>query len=216
MTTPNQMISDALGLVGVRAIGESLPGHEVLDCYRVFQRMLDEMAIEKLIQRWEGATTFGTSSGQSEYEITSTESTPVGVSSLGFTSGDGDSWIGELAQKDDLLSVDRDVQGRPSTFTPMVKNRALTITLWPTPDGSYSVIANLMYGLYFSDLNDDILLPVGYESMLVQNLAVKLAPLYEREAPASVVMGARSSKSLVKRMNWQGITVQNDMIGMVR
>lgn len=215
MTTPNSMIRQALGLIGARAPGESVGGDEITDCWEAFLRLLDTLALEGLIQRWEGAITFGTLPGQSEYVISAEagQATPVGLFSIGISDGSNE-WSLEKVGRDRLLDIDRGENGRPISWTEYVKDRTLTVSLNPAPDKDYSVIANIKHGIFFSDVNDDVLLPVGYESMLIPGLAIAMAPLYEREAPPSVVAAYRNAKSSIRRMNWQGISPQNDMVSV--
>ena len=78
-----------------------------------------------------------------------------------------------------------------------------TLTLWPIPTSS-----TLLGAIYcptaitsFTAGTDSVTVPPGYEAMLVTNLAVKLAPYFEKVASEDLKTEAREAKATVKRSN---------------
>ena len=78
-----------------------------------------------------------------------------------------------------------------------------TLSVWPVPTGdSYQLALYIPVLLsQYSDLNDEVVLPPGYEEMLVSNLAVRLCPSYQVQASPALVEAARDSMATVKRAN---------------
>jgi len=79
-----------------------------------------------------------------------------------------------------------------------------TITLWPVPDGSYSLNlvlytpANLSQ---FASLSTAYAFPPGYARALRYGLAVELAPEYGKPADSFLIQSAMEAKANVKRAN---------------
>jgi hypothetical protein len=78
-----------------------------------------------------------------------------------------------------------------------------TLELWPVPTSS--TLEGALYApqavAEFSTLSTSIALPPGYWRMLVKNLAVELAPGYERQVNPMLLRQAMESKETVKRSN---------------
>ena len=78
-----------------------------------------------------------------------------------------------------------------------------TITFWPIPTSS--TLLGVIYAanavLQLADLDATISMPPGYELMLVKNLAVQLAPSYERQVNSMLLEQAREAVAIVKRAN---------------
>jgi hypothetical protein len=215
MTTPNSMITQALGLIGCRAPGESVGGDEMADCYQAFLRMLDEMSMEGLLKRFEAYESFSIAQGTINYTVTDTAG-PVTISSLSVQQNDI-RYALERVSPEVFQSLEfPNVSGRPRYFMERWTESGLVVAIYPIPDGAYQATADVQHGLYFSDVNDDVKLPPGYRAMLEFNLAVTLCPLYEREPSANVLNSARSSREKVNRINYQGIRLEPESVVLAR
>lgn len=74
---------------------------------------------------------------------------------------------------------------------------------WPISTG-----ASLLWAVYhpvavdeFADINVTVALPPGYRRMLITNLAVDLAPIFQRDVPPLLVRTAAQSMAVVMRAN---------------
>lgn len=79
----------------------------------------------------------------------------------------------------------------------------MTLFLWPIPSAPCQItLYNWDAALQqFPDQATQILFPAGYEEALKYNLAVRLAPEYNKEASATVAAIAISSKATIKSFN---------------
>jgi hypothetical protein len=85
-------------------------------------------------------------------------------------------------------------------YIPAVANG--TVTLYGVPDAVYTVYLNSLKALQsFAALTTTVVLPPGYQRMLRYNLALEIAPEYNRKVPDAVLAIARESKAAVKRLN---------------
>jgi hypothetical protein len=79
-----------------------------------------------------------------------------------------------------------------------------TITLWPVPDGTQTVslvIYSQAVLSQYPSIATAYAYPAGYAKALRYNLALELAPEYERQPSPLVMREAAMSKALIKRAN---------------
>lgn len=76
---------------------------------------------------------------------------------------------------------------------PLVKLR-----LYPVPDRTYQIFLLTEKQLSAFTLDTDVILPAGWERMLVYNLAIELYPEYEQQVNQVVAAIAEESKRLVR------------------
>ena len=77
-----------------------------------------------------------------------------------------------------------------------------TIYIWPVANASSTLhVITRTPVLEFIALTDIIALPPGWENALAHNLAVMIAPEYERQANETVINMARETLKLLKRTN---------------
>jgi hypothetical protein len=86
-----------------------------------------------------------------------------------------------------------------------------SIFLWPKPTVNRSMAVYLWRQLTtWATVQTNLTLPDGYEEAVVYNLAIRLTPEYGGQASPEVIDVARSSKSLVMRMNTEIPTLDLD------
>lgn len=79
-----------------------------------------------------------------------------------------------------------------------------TLYFYPTPDQAYPVYINSWARLQnIAALNTQIALPPGYNSLIVNGLAIALCPEYGLEAPASVVRSFNNTYRLLSLVNYE-------------
>jgi hypothetical protein len=216
MTTPNAIIKQALGLIGARAPGESVGGDELSDCWEAFLRLIDELSTEANMQRFEGLSSLNVAQGQINYTITHSGSLPVKVKGVSLKDGNTQYPLSPVIPAGYQAINLPNLSGQPVYYLQSGSGTNINVALWPIPDKAYTGTVDLQYGLYFSDVNDDQDLPAGYRAMLEYNLAVALAPMYEREPSANVINSARTSRSKVATLNYQGVHVEPDNVVLAR
>lgn len=87
-----------------------------------------------------------------------------------------------------------------------------TVYLWPIPSAEATILLRAIDQLTaFSTATQSVSLPPGYERALAYNLALELAPEYQREIPASVARLAASSLRDVHRVNHQPVLMHNEI-----
>lgn len=76
------------------------------------------------------------------------------------------------------------------------------LTFWPVPSSTYSAVLWLNSPLLtFDNLSDELQFPRGYEQALVYNLAIQLAPMYNKSVKPEVIVIAEKSMSSMKTIN---------------
>jgi hypothetical protein len=76
------------------------------------------------------------------------------------------------------------------------------IKLWPTPNAATSIgFLSYLQFTQFTNLTDEVVLPTGYAGALENNLAVALAPFFNRPPPAVTVALATEYKGTLKTKN---------------
>jgi hypothetical protein len=218
-TTLLDVITDALGDIGVLAEGEVPSAAQAALGLRAMNNLVDQWKAEKLVI----------------YTTTRTLKT-ITVSDGEYTVGSGaDINIARPVFIDHINLVD--TAPAPDLETPLTKltdetyaaiaQKALTsalptswyynptfplgtLTLWPVPTQS-----GLQLALYvptavteFTATSDSVSLPPGYKRMLVKSLAVELLPSYGRQPDPLLLRQAASAEGVVKRSNARLVELQ--------
>lgn len=88
------------------------------------------------------------------------------------------------------------------------------LNLWPVPTMDLPLIlytwAALAGGITSGDLDSDVVFPPGYEDAIRYNLAVRLAPEWDKKLRDDVVELARSSKRDIESLNAPAPTLRAD------
>lgn len=91
------------------------------------------------------------------------------------------------------------------------------IYLWPVPSAS-SVLHVLTETVVssFASLTTTVALPPGWDDALAANLAVIIAPEFNRDIKPTVLAMARNAKRLIKRTNTRPIKSTNELVAISR
>jgi hypothetical protein len=87
------------------------------------------------------------------------------------------------------------------------------IWLDPKPDAAYTLVLyleELFAQIAAAATTAEFVLPPGYKESLVYNLAIQMAPEYERAPSAVLVARAMSSLAALKRLNQRPLTLRGD------
>lgn len=208
------LVTDALREIGVLAAGEVATADEATGGLNAFNRLLDQWAAEKLAIYEQARTTFTISASTQAYAVGSGQTVsvarPIYIDHLTYT----DSSVTPLTE----VPLNRlTVEGWASVSQKSATATAPTdwyyapdypygsIKLWPIPTSS--TLTGVLYHpkqvAEYAALATTVALPPGYRRMIVKNLAVEMAPSYDRQVPAALAMQADDSVRVVKRSNWR-------------
>lgn len=191
MTTAAQIINRATGLIGVRAIGQTLDSTVQSDCFDYFRVMLDTLANEPGLFR-DVAIQVPVTSGVNTVTLTDA---PFSVEY---------GWIGADPDPVDVVPQNYFDGLGSSTGQPecMVYDGNGIVTLYPVPDQDYTLILRVKgQSLGFAAITTDVDLVPGMESLLTNNLAVYFASVFEKQPPQMVAIAAAASKREMRRKN---------------
>ncbi len=216
-TTARDILTAALTELGVLASGEVATGQEGIDGLVSFNNLLDSWAAERLNIYTITRTTWTIVSGTSTYTVgaggTVNIARPVFVDNIKFI----DTAMTTPYEYTLGLLTDAAYEAIPSkTLTATYPSTAYyqqtlatsgfaQLFLWPVPTSA--TLTGVIYAPQacpeLATLDTNILLLTGYRRMLVKNLALELAPQYERQADPALVAQAMEAKATVKRANFR-------------
>lgn len=216
MTTPRDIITDALSDIGIIAIGETPSADDASAALRALNRMISAWQNESLLIYNKQNSIFPFVAGQQSYTLGTGGDfnipRTVEIERAYARDTQGNDYPIQIVNADDWSSI---CAKYISTSIPGYMyddgNFPLkSLYFWPKPsDASWSV--SLWYWgaiQEFATLDDTIQLPPGYEKMLEYNLAVELAPKYGAQVSDVIANQAMTSKAQVKRINYTINTLQ--------
>lgn len=212
MAEARDIVGDALRELGVLGAGEVLSDDEAVNGLAVLNRMVDGLAAERLAIFKVVRTLWTIVSGTQDYTVgtggTVNVARPVYLDGVGLVdtgpTPDSEIPLTDYTEAGWAGVAQKALTGtRPSHYYYTPTFPTGTLSLWPIPTDS-----GLQGALYapqavaeFASLDTTISLPPGYRRMLVTNLAIDLAPSYERPASEELRRNAAHSKGVVKRGN---------------
>jgi len=202
------IIDRALRLIGAIASGESPTTAESNDGLVALNAMISSWQTEKLNVYAFVDTAFTLVNADSSYTVGPAGNfaitpRPSKIENCYVRANDIDYQV-EMIDKDKWLSIpdktsDSDIPIY-AYYEPTLTTG--TLQLWPVPNTAYSLhIVTWTSLVELAALATTITLPQGYERALAYNLAIEVAPEYEKEASQSVMMIAAESKAAIKRAN---------------
>jgi hypothetical protein len=207
MTTARDIIESAARKIQVLGRGQTLSADDAQNGLDALNQMLDSWSIEGGNVFTESRESFALTSGQGSYTIGSggnfDTAKPYVITSA-FVRVNGTDYPLELIDSNQYASLyDKDLSSAFPEFLYFDNNYPLSnIILWQVPATSSTLhiysqkpLSNL------TSLTTALSLPKGYERALVYNLAVELAPEYEKDASATVYRIASESKQALTTYN---------------
>ena len=212
MASVLDIVTDGLRELGVLAAGEVASADDGAYGLRALNRLIDQWAAERLQIYEEARTTFDIVSGTQEYEVgtgaTVNVARPVSIKHVTYFDAavspnheipldllTFDGWAG-IPQK--ALTSTYPTHAWYATDYPLG-----SLKLWPVPTSS--TLTGVVYApkqvSEFASLAATVSLPPGWRRMLVKNLAVELAPSYDKPAGRELTDQALEAMRVVKRSN---------------
>lgn len=209
MATAQTIIDRALRLIGAIASGESPTAQESTDALTALNNMIESWQTERLFCYGWVDTAETLVPGDNAYTIGS--STPdISVSPRPDSLKDVYIRESNIDYPVKIIDVDRWNAIADKTSSSNIPEFAYynqaypngTIYLWPTPSA-----ANVMHVVTWQVIGSlattatAVSLPPGYERALSHNLAIEIAPEYEKQVSGEVQAIAQESKASIKRSN---------------
>lgn len=219
--TGSDLIASALRLINVTASGEVASGAEINDALFVLNSIIDGWQAERLMIFTIQRQVFVPGSLKQVYTIGTggdfNVARPPKIDRAGILT------LGNPAQPLEIpidYTTDANyqlvpVKGIPSAIPRLVWDDQQfplrNLTYWPVPNVSIQMVLYTWTALQtFTDLTTDFTFPPGYQAALRYNLAIKLAPEFNRAVPPEIRDFAADAKAKVKSMNIQPIDLRCD------
>lgn len=206
MTTARDLIEQAMKKINVLGVGSTLTAEDAADGLSTLNNMISSWSVEGGFVYNDTRETFPLVNGQETYTIGSGGDfdtvKPYEIQAVYVTQGVTDYPLTDFDQKQYALITQKDILGVPNIFYFDNNFPLSNILLYPVPSNTTSIsIYSTKILTSFTGLTNDISLPAGYDHALIYNLAVELAPNYEKEASPTVQRIAGDSKAVVYASN---------------
>lgn len=207
MATAQEIISDALADIGAVDPLEALTADEAAHGLRKLNELLESwsnesLAVYQLLQ--EG---FATVAGTASYTIGSgaawNTARPLRIESAFLRDSAANDTPLDVFNREEYDAIAlKTTRYRPEHlfYYPTVANGV--VYLDGVPDAVYTVFLNSLKALQsFAALTTTVVLPPGYLRAIKSNLAIELAPGYQKTPSALLASIAMQSKAAIKRIN---------------
>jgi hypothetical protein len=220
--TAQQIIDQALKLIGVLGVGTDITAQEYTDSLLTLNLMVDRWNLTDLLVYSTNPHVFPFVPGKQKYTL-----------------GTGGDWDMERPSKIDRISIqyntntgtpveipldaDFDLEGWqnivikniPSLFPQFCYNNTgypfMELNFWPIPQGQVNVILYTWDQMPFINaLADNVELPTGYTDAIIYNLAIRLAQMFDRVPSPQLLKEAAAAKSDINDINSGSPTIHVD------
>lgn len=217
MATAQNLIDRSLRLIGAIASGEDPTADETADALEALNGLIDSWRNERLIVWSIASVTKTLTAGDGTYTIGSgadiNTTRPVRIDGAYVTNSGIDYPIEVITEAAYRSIADKTTQSDYPQFVyydPAVASG--TIYLWPVP--SAANVLTLAVWAPISTLataGTTVTLPPGYERALAANLAVEIAPEFQKTASQEVAKMARESLAAIKKSNIRPFSAKMEM-----
>lgn len=218
MSTAQQIINRALRYSGIIDVSEDAEIDYSTPALEDLNQMIDEWSNDGLAQTSLTTVSHALVSGTREYTIGSggdiNTSWPVKIQNVYVRDGSSADYPIEQipASEYALLALKDTPNSYPSLLYYERSHPLGTLKLWPVPNSGLTLYMDVWDKLdSISLVTDSLTLPPGYDSAYAYNLAVRLAPQYGREAPATVQRLAIDSKRKLETVNFEPMVTHLDI-----
>lgn len=202
MTTVREIIEAAGGKIGVK----DMTAEDLVDGMFALNMMLNEWSVSR--QKISAVTreNFNITSGTASYTVGSggdIDTTWPSRIIAAYIKQDGIDYPLAVFSAETYAYTGQKAESEKSVALYHERTFPLgTFFFWPSPDATYAVHlwSNKSFPTY-SSYTTTIALPPEYEPAMIYNLAVELAPDYERDPSQTVIARAVTSLRAVKTMN---------------
>ena len=207
MATAESLISEAMGLIGVKDPAQPIDGRMAQSALVRLNTMMDGWKLDSLtayqVSRVSASVSTATSTigPAATFNVTTR---PEQIELGSFITSDGVDYDIQpiTAQQYDQIPVKSNGSLGPRLVYMDRGYPTATLYFYPVPSSAVTVTLLVQTQLSeFADLTTDYALAPGYRRLIVNALACELAPDYEREPPPSVLRAAATARRAVARVN---------------
>lgn len=201
----SHVVHPALRLLGVIGEEETPTAQEAQDAVDALNLLLDGWGATRLYPFVRATRFLATVPGRSSYLVGPGDDCdlvapwPSRVDFAARREDGSDYQLSGLTPEAYAVVQDKGASGTPTAYLYEPTTPDGTLTLWPVPSAAGVIVLTVMDGPPVVTLDDELDLPAGYADALKYSLAVKLAPEFGREPPASVVALAEQALRVVRR-----------------
>lgn len=207
MTTVRELLSSSLRLITVIGAGETMTAEDASDGLKTLNQMLESWSADGTVINSKSVDTISLTSGDAVYTMgvggDINAARPAVINFITVKQGDSDYTLNVWGSEVYATVENKVIQGLPQDVYVDNGSALLTLTLSPVPYAGLTMSVYSEKPLSTLTLDTVLSFPPGYEKAVRYNLAVELAPEYEREASATVQRVAHESLLVIKRNNSQ-------------
>ena len=206
MATARDIIKAALRQIHVLGVGSSLTDEEAQDALDTLNSMLSVWSVDGNMVYTETIETFNLTGGDGEYTIGSggdfNTTRPISIDAAYVTQGSTDYSLMAYDKQQYADIPQKDLGGISRIFYYDAGYPLGTIRLFSIPEGVTTITLYTTKPLtQFTDLDTSFAMPEEYKAALIYNLAVWIAPEYERDASPTTQKKANYTKRAVEIQN---------------
>lgn len=207
MTTARKIIEASLRKINALGSGESLAAEDAEDGLQALNAMLGSWSVVGDLvytMTWE---TFPVIGGTASYTIgpgqTFNTERPLEIFAMNLQVPGGVSYpIAQIDEREYSAISIKTISGIPYAAYYNGNSPVATLTFYYVPGINYDFnIYSRKVLTQFTTLNTDLDLPPGYEEALIYNLAIRVAPEYQKEPSPLVRQMANESRSAISVQN---------------
>lgn len=220
MADARDIIVDALRELGVLAATETPTADDAAFALRAMNRLFDGWAAERLTIYQLGQSPFAIANGTREYAVAAGDDIdrewPVYPQKVTLIDSSVSSTrevpLWHLTDAAWMSVPDKEQSGTPTCWWVDHQWPVGYIYLWPVPNSD--TLSGVLYAPQavseVTSLNQVFSLPPGWRRAIIKNLAMELAPSYDRPLSPELAMAAVESKATIKRANKRLVDMRLD------
>lgn len=220
--TVRDLINGALRLIGVSSQGQTLSASETTEALFALNDLVESWSTEGFIVFNNSKESFTLTPGKAKYTIGPDPSNdfvteiPLLIENASVLSLGSETNLRLIGSDEYAQIVNKEIQSAyPSSLYFNRNSPSAEITLWPVPNEAKELVLYSQKKLSsFSSINQTIAMPPGYTRALRYNLAVEIAPEYNKEPSNTILTNAAESKTIISRMNSFPNLMTSDALGM--
>lgn len=203
MTTARTIIRRAMQKVGILTKTETPSSDEAQDGLDTLNDLIASVTNNSLMVYVRNVEQFSLTSGQSTYTIGPgadfDTSRPVAIVSAVARNGTVDYPLIKISDTsyDEDIGV-KTISGIPDSYYYNNAYPTGSITLYPVPSSNYQLLLRTEKPMTTLTLDDELVLPPGWNNFLIYQLAVMLAPEYGQQIDPAIQELANISKDAIQ------------------
>ena len=206
MTTVATIVQDAMFAAQVLGQDQAATSGDQALVLRRLVRMLDSLSTEKLMIYANDAEQFTMTAGQQSYSTALlTSGRPVSITSMRVRLNNLDYEVEPMDQNQFNQITYKSTTAIPRQFYYDGAYPQATMFFYPVPYAAFTCILycqRRIQGYSTLTLATDLVLPEGYEAMIIASLAVDISPSFGKKASDDLIRDMVAKKGALKRLNY--------------